>query len=157
MGLLQQLLINIGMKIKLYNPYQFKTKGEMIAGCKNPVFLKSNISETMSCSHPDLTRYIKEPPSHCGNCLPCIIRRSAIEYAYTTDNSNYRDKDFQNTSAADNLRSFKLGIKNYVNNKIDPALSIQISGPIYDNINNYCKVYSNGINELKSLLDKYNG
>jgi len=158
MGLLQQLLVNIGLKIKLYNPYQFKTKGEMIAECKAPVFLKANISETMSCSHPDLGQFEGYArPSHCGNCLPCIIRRAATEYAYQTDNSNYRDKDFLRAGASENLRSFKLGISDYVNSKIDAALSIQISGPVIDNYDNYCGVYRRGMNELKSLLDKYSG
>jgi hypothetical protein len=158
MGLLQQLLINLGLKIRLYNPYLFKTKGEMIVECKDPEFLKTNISETMSCSHPDLGRYERDArPSHCGNCLPCIIRRAAIEHAYKNDTSTYRDKDFLRTSASHNLRSFKLGIKDYENIKIDAALSIQISGPIKNNIDNYCGVYKRGINELKLLLDKYNG
>ena len=158
MDLLQKLLINIGLKIKLYNPYQFKTKGEMIANCKDPGFLKANISQTMSCSHPDLGRYEGDArPSHCGNCLPCIIRRAAIEFAYKTDNSNYRDKNFQKKEASDNLRSFKLGITDFINSKIDTALSIQISGPIVDNIDNYCGVYKRGMNEMKSILDKYDG
>ncbi|MBF0577597.1 Qat anti-phage system QueC-like protein QatC [Dysgonomonas sp. GY617] len=157
MTLLQQLLVNLEIKVKLYNPYQFKTKGEMIEKCNDLTFLEVNISETMSCSHPDLARYTKEPPSHCGNCLPCVIRRAAIEYAYKNDTSNYRDKDFKNTGASENLRSFKLGIRDYVNSKIDTALSVQISGPIVDQIDNYCGVYRRGINELKTLLDKYNG
>jgi len=158
MGLLQQLLINLGLKIKLYNPYQFKTKGEMIIECKDSAFLKANISQTMSCSHPDLGRYSgNASPSHCGNCLPCIIRRAAIEHAYQNDSSNYRDKDFQIKGAKDNLRSFKLGIRDYLNSKIDTALTIQISGAIVNNIDNYCGVYERGMNELKSLLDKYNG
>lgn len=157
MALLQKLLVNLGIKIKLYNPYQFKTKGEMIYECSDAAFLKANISETMSCSHPDLARYTKEPPSHCGNCLPCVIRRAAIEYAYQNDTSNYRDKDFKNISASENLRSFKLGIKDYVGGKIDSALTIQISGPLVDQIDNYCDVYRKGIDELKTLLDKYDG
>jgi len=158
MGLLQQLIINIGLSVKLYNPYQFITKGEMIVKCHDPGFLKANISQTMSCSHPDLGRYEGDArPSHCGNCLPCIIRRAAIEFAYQSDNSNYRDKNFQKTGASDNLRSFKLGISDYTNSKIDTALSIQISGPIVNKIDEYCGVYNRGMNEMKSLLDKYNG
>jgi len=158
MGLLQRLLINLGIKIKLYNPYQFRTKGEMIKQCKDSVFLQENITQTMSCSHPDLGRYSGDAtPSHCGNCLPCAIRRSAIEFAYEDDNSSYRDKDFRKKEAKDNLRSFKLGMRDYVNSKVDTALTIQISGPIISNLDDYCGVYKRGMNELKSLLDKYNG
>lgn len=158
MGLLQKLLINIGLKIKLYNPYQFNTKGEMISNCKDPEFLRTNISQTMSCSHPDSGRYEGDArPSHCGNCLPCIIRRAAIEFACDDDNSKYRDENFRKKEASDNLRSFKLGINDYVSSKIDTALSIQISGPLIDNIDKYCGVYKKGMYEMKSLLDKYNG
>lgn len=158
MTLFQQLLINLNINVELYNPFQFKTKGEMIIECKDPKFLKTNISETMSCSHPDLGRYSGDArPSHCGNCLPCVIRRASIEYAYKNDFSSYRDKDFNNTSASENLRSFKLGIRDYMDTKIDTALSIQISGPIIGQIDEYCNVYRKGMNELKKLLDKYNG
>lgn len=158
MSMLQQLLINLGIRVKLYNPYQFKTKGEMIRQCKDPLFLKNNISKTMSCSHPDLGRYAGySEPYHCGNCLPCIIRRAAIEFAYNEDSSLYRDKDFRSISASENLRSFKLGIKDFERQKIDLALSVQISGQISDSIDEYCDVYKRGMNELKSLLDKYNG
>lgn len=157
MGLLQQLLNSIGIKVKLYNPYQFKTKGQMIVECKDSAFIKSNISETMSCSHPDLGRYAGDSrPSHCGNCLPCLIRRASIEHAYKVDSSFYRDKDFNEKSASENLKSFKLGINDYINRQIDSKLKIQISGPITNNLDNYCAVYERGINELKTLLDRYN-
>ena len=112
----------------------------------------------MSCSHPDLGRYAGySEPYHCGNCLPCIIRRAAIEFAYNEDSSLYRDKDFRSISASENLRSFKLGIKDFERQKINLALSVQISGQISDNLDEYCDVYKRGMNELKLLLDKYNG
>ncbi|MDR2384166.1 MAG: 7-cyano-7-deazaguanine synthase [Tannerella sp.] len=158
MGLLQQLLNNLSITVKLYNPYQFKTKGQIIADCKDLNFLKTNISETMSCSHPDVGRYARETkPSHCGNCLPCVIRRAAIEYAFHTDTSNYKDNDFRGIGASENLRSYKVGLLDYAQNSIDASLAIQISGQVVDNIENYCTVYQNGITELKTLLDKYNG
>ncbi|MCE5331748.1 MAG: 7-cyano-7-deazaguanine synthase [Bacteroidales bacterium] len=157
MGLFQQLLNSIGIKVKLYNPYQFKTKGQMIVECKDADFIRLNVSETMSCSHPDLGRYSGDAePSHCGNCLPCLIRRASIEHAYGVDKSFYRDKDFIDESASENLRSFKLGINDYINRKIDSKLKIQISGPLTDNLDSYCDVYERGINELKTLLDRYN-
>lgn len=158
MSLLQQLLSSLNLKVKLNNPFQFKTKGEMIENCIDPVFLKENIIETMSCSKPDIGRFKGESESkHCGNCLPCLIRRAAIEFAHNLDKTEYRDKGFKEGEAKNNLRSFKLGIKDYVVNKTEPALSIQTSGPITENIDEYCGIYTRGMNELKTLLDKYNG
>jgi len=158
MGLFQQLLINLDLRVKLSNPYQFKTKGEMILECKDPLFLQENITQTMSCSHSDFGRFLGEPmPLHCGNCLPCLIRRAAIETAYNIDKTDYRDKDFKENGAQINLRSIKLGVRDYLNNNIDAALTIQTSGPIRENIKNYCRTYIKGINELITLLNKYNG
>lgn len=158
MGLLQQLLNNLNIKVFLHNPYQFRTKGQMIEECMDLDFLRINISETMSCSHPDVGRYIHDKnPTHCGNCLPCVIRRAAIEHALQVDSSNYKDKDFNQPRASENLHSFKVGLLDYVNNPIHAELAIQISGKVVDNIDNYCTVYENGIHELKTLLDKYNG
>lgn len=60
MGLLQELLKSLDLKITIVNPYQFKTKGEMMLECKDLEFLKSNYPLTMSCSHPDLGRWKKK-------------------------------------------------------------------------------------------------
>lgn len=156
MELLQLLLNNMDIKVELINPYQFFTKGEMILNCKVPEFLKQNIVNTMSCSHPDLGRYQKEnSPSHCGNCLPCVIRRASIETAYGTDNSNYRDKAFQIGKATSELNSYKIGVLNFKNSK--DIFKIQEAGPISINLDEFRNLYQRGMYELASLLDKYNG
>ncbi|MBT6835832.1 MAG: ATPase [Bacteroidetes bacterium] len=155
---LQLLLSNLGIQVKLENPYQFYSKGEMIENCKNLSFLRNNINNTMSCSHPDLGRYQSESsPSHCGNCLPCIIRRAAIEKVFGTDNSNYRDKYFNIGKSVSELNSYKLGILNYKQNKDNVSFKIQEAGPLDSNLNEFEQLYKRGMDELTSLLDKYNG
>jgi len=157
MRLLQVLLNNLNIKVELVNPYQFKTKGEMIEDCKRPKFLKENIASTMSCSHPDQGRYNKEKlPSHCGSCLPCVIRRASIEKAYGYDNSSYRVQNFDSgITPPIYLRSYKTGILDYRNNKHSVSFKIQESGPLVSNLIEYEKLYIRGIEELSSLLDKY--
>lgn len=155
---LQLLLCGLDIKVKLENPYQFLTKGEMIANCKNSLFLKRNINNTMSCSHPDLGRFQKESSSsHCGNCLPCIIRRAAIEKAYEKDDSNYRDKNFNIGKSIIELRSFKIGILDYKKNRSNISFKIHEAGPLNSNYNEYEQLYVRGMDELASLLDNYNG
>lgn len=159
MGLLQSLLDNLSLLVELVNPYQFKTKGEMIEQCKSPDFLKENIAKTMSCSHPDQGRYNKEnSPSHCGSCLPCVIRRAAIEKAYGVDNSSYRIPNFDSgITAPIELRSYKIGILDYKKDRTNSSFRIQESGPIVSNLNEFEKLYNRGMDELVLLLDKYNG
>ncbi|PKU51479.1 Qat anti-phage system QueC-like protein QatC [Lysinibacillus fusiformis] len=153
MELLQNLLSNLNIDIYLENPYQFQTKGEMILNCQNIDFLKENLANTMSCSHPDLGRlYGESTTSHCGTCLPCIIRRASIKKANISDTSTYRDLYFESGQTAKmNLMSYNIGLHKY--NKKYSFMNIQNSGPISKNISNFVKVYDRGMDELKELLE----
>jgi hypothetical protein len=156
MGLLQKLIDNLGIQVELTNPYQFKTKGEMLLNCKNTDFLKRNLIKTMSCSHPDSGRMQGErKPRHCGNCLPCIIRRAAIKRAGFNDKSNYRDITLKKTKTA----NINLNVYNMAVNKFNPKyafLKIQNAGQINDNIMEYADLYCRGMNEIKELIEEIN-
>ena len=154
MYLFQQLLNTIDLQVTLVNPYQFKTKGEMLVECQNQEFLQENLTNTMSCSHPDNGRMLKEKEArHCGYCLPCVIRQAAIKKARMIDNSSYRDNHFNGSKTARiNLNSYSLGLKKY--NPKYAFMTIQSSGPIKDNINEYANLYVRGMEELKSYLEE---
>lgn len=152
---LQFLLNNLGIAVKLQNPYQFLTKGEMIKNCKSPQFLKNNISNTMSCSSPDQGRFKKESkPSHCGTCLPCVIRRASIKKAYSVDESHYRDKDFETPQAIKELNSYKIGLLKYRNE--DSKFKTQEAGPIDSNFEKFENLYKRGMDELATIIEEYN-
>lgn len=156
MNLLQQLLINLHLKIVLKNPYQFLTKGEMMIACANNKFIKENYKYTMSCSHPDQGRYNKETkPLHCGTCLPCSIRRASLMKAFNTDESDYRDVNFKEKKAKSELRSFKIGAMDY-KNKANHQFTIQIAGRIDHNLTDYEDLYKRGMDELSNFLDTIN-
>lgn len=151
--LLKKLINNLNIDIEIENPYQFKTKGEMILECRNLEFLKENIDDTMSCSHPDQGRMNGDTfTSHCGYCLPCVIRRASIFKAKMKDTSIYRDKDFTRPIAKTNLLSYQIGVQKF-NEKLS-FLKIQNSGPITSNIEDFIGVYNRGMNELADLLGK---
>lgn len=154
MGMLRQLLSNMGLPISVANPYQFKTKGEMVRDCLAPRFLKDNVKWTMSCSHPDLGRYSGDSePSHCGCCLPCTIRRAAIMFAGLEDESTYRDVDYHDPEHAINLMSYRLGLRYYNEHRIHPLMAIQQSGPIKERHQEYADLYTRGMEELKNFID----
>ena len=127
----------------------------MINECKNKMFLIDNIDRTMSCSHPDSGRMKRERiPRHCGFCLPCVIRRAALNRAKITDNSNYRDLNFiSGTTAKLNLNSYLLGIEKY--SQKFAFFNIQRSGPIVKDIELYVELYKRGMLELEKVLDPY--
>ncbi len=155
MELFQDLLNKLGIEVTLINPYQFKTKGEMVTECKNKDFLARNIINTMSCSHPDVGRMRGESETqHCGTCLPCIIRRAAIKAAGIEDRTTYFDADFlSGKTARKNLNSYLIGLE-----KFDPErayLDIQMSGPLNSNIEQYESIFKRGVAELKEVLKDY--
>ncbi|MDD3338139.1 MAG: 7-cyano-7-deazaguanine synthase [Lachnospiraceae bacterium] len=154
MKLFQQLLDIIGLPVTLINPYQFKTKGEMLAECKNNEFVQSNLENTMSCSHPDNGRMLKEKEArHCGYCLPCVIRQAAIKRAGMVDNSSYRDNHFKDGKTSKIcLNSYRLGLRKY--NPKYAFMTIQLSGSIENDIENYTNLYIRGMEELASYLEE---
>ena len=151
-SLFQKLINIIGIEVTLVNPYQFCTKGEMIQNCKNLAFLEENITNTMSCSHPDSGRMEGErKPKHCGYCLPCVIRQAAVKKAGIVDGSPYRDSGFmRGNTARTYLNSYRLALEHF--DSKHAFLHIQGNGPIIDNIEEYACLYTRGMDELRTYL-----
>jgi len=80
---LENLLVDAGFHVKFVNPYQFKTKGEMLAECKDQVAIEKAVPLSVSCSHWH-RKHIQ-----CGHCIPCLIRRSSIHYAGLKKDADY--------------------------------------------------------------------
>jgi 7-cyano-7-deazaguanine synthase in queuosine biosynthesis len=62
----------------LINPYRLRTKGEMLADCRNPGLLARLAPASISCAHPETPRWRRQPQGNCGYCLPCLVRRAAL-------------------------------------------------------------------------------
>lgn len=155
----------LGIGNRIENPYRFKTKGEMILECLGREFLNQYISETISCSHPENSRFQgREPGLNCGYCVPCIIRQSA-ENAAGNISTSYAIGDvrqtppLQNVKKGSDYRAFKMGLKRLstINGRHSLALQIIKSGPIpYQNpseLDDYISVYERGMNEVKQFLN----
>lgn len=150
MDLLQQLITKLGLDITLINPFQFLTKGEMMATCLDQDFLNGHYHNTLSCSHPDQGRWSGEEAGHCGECLPCTIRRAAINAVHLEDKSCYRH-NYDTPTGKEVLQSYKLGLSN----PKDSMAAIQMSGPIKNNQQDYAALYERGIKELKDFIDLF--
>ena len=148
MGLLQTLLIDLGLDITLINPFQMLTKGEMMKQCKDKDYLNSHYQYTLSCSHPDQGRWTGEDAGHCGECLPCTIRRAAIMAAGLSDESTYRH-NYDTEKGIEALRSYKLGLAT----PKDSYAAIQMSGPVTERKDEYVRLYEEGIKELKIFIE----
>ena len=148
MGMLQNLLTRLDIDISLVNPFQMQTKGEMMKTCKDLDFLNTHYQDTLSCSHPDQGRWKREAVGHCGECLPCTIRKAAIKAAGLDDATTYRHH-YETESGIEALCSYKLGLST----PKDSYAAIQMSGPIKENIDDYVGLYERGIKELEDLIN----
>lgn len=155
----------LGIRNRIENPYRFKTKGQMILECQDREFLNHQISETISCSHPENSRWVGNGrPLNCGYCVPCIIRQSA-ENAAENISTSYAIGDIrkspplQNIKKGSDYRAFKIGLQKLSNINSRHSLALQIirSGPIpYESLSeleDYISVYERGMKEVSNFLN----
>lgn len=161
--LFNKILAVLNIKTTLLNPYQFFTKGEMLQNCSNLELLHSNFKTTVSCAHPDRSRWLgASPGKSCGYCTPCIIRRSALKKAELTE-TDYTTNILKNppdptTKSGRDLRAFKLSIQR--TKKMDSfskLLQILSSGPLPFNnkieLDSYVGIYERGLIEVSDFLN----
>jgi 7-cyano-7-deazaguanine synthase in queuosine biosynthesis len=157
------ILAGIGIINPISNPYQFYTKGEMMTSCKNQQVLKSCYEKTLSCSHPDNSRFTKgqRPGIHCGYCVPCMIRR-ASEHKSNNNKTQYANQVKLNPISAlkksgRDLRAFNLAIERLSTlKKHNIVLELLNSGPLpftdKKELDDYVSVYERGMKEVADFL-----
>lgn len=158
------LLIELGIDGRVKNPYWDKTKGEMVASCRNSQLLKTLTADSLSCSSPAKGRWKGHGIEHCGYCLPCLIRRAAIDSAWGTGNDAtvYSIEDLlanpldTQESTGKQIRSFQVAIERLRRNPNLVKLLIHKPGSLADEagkLNELADVYRRGLTEVAQLID----
>lgn len=81
---LQCILDAAGLNVKIKNPYEFMTKGEMMVHCADQDRLRLEAPRSTSCGRFQRWNY-----KHCGRCIPCQIRRAAFQRWGELDTTDY--------------------------------------------------------------------
>jgi hypothetical protein len=162
LDLLRKLIVGLGMSIEIELPYRFMTKGEMLQACQNRALIETALSSTMSCSHPSANRFTsaKNPNIHCGYCVPCLVRRAAIQAVGLDDPTPYAFTDLAvplSINRAADLKAFRIAIDRY---KSRPPIlkDILVSGTLPgtdDELRSYLGVYQRGLTEVAIFLKRY--
>lgn len=78
----------LSINTEIENPYEFKTKGEMVSECIDKISLLSLIKDSNSCGKRGHRAHwqIKDA-DHCGVCMPCVYRQAALKNV--VDKSTY--------------------------------------------------------------------
>ena len=95
---LEGLLTDAGFGVNFINPYQFKTKGEMLVECKDQTAIAKAVPLSVSCSHWHRENI------QCGYCVPCLVRRSSVYHANITNDADYERLDLKNILKENGIR-----------------------------------------------------
>jgi 7-cyano-7-deazaguanine synthase in queuosine biosynthesis len=155
-SMMQELFNNMQSGVVIQNPYQFKTKGEMLMECSNNALVAQ--TESMSCSHPS-GRWEGQGNGHCGYCVPCIIRQAAFKAAGLTDRFPYRRNIFAPTGVVikkaegADILAFKYQIEKIRQKPAFLTAAIRSTGPLRDDVTPYVEVYKRALDEVENLLE----
>jgi len=159
-----EMLASVGILTRLLNPYRHMTKGEMASSCKDTALLENSHTLTMSRSSASKARWKGLPPSHCGHCVPCIIRRAALAKMSVDDATVYvtdlHGSTLNSTKAeGGDIRSFQYAIHRLGNDLDRARVLVNQSGPLTDypaEIEDFAQVYRRGLQEVGELLKGVN-
>jgi len=150
----------IGVSHEIVLPYRFKTKGEMLLEADSDL-LRKIMPLSMSCSHPEQSRWEGESPGqHCGYCLPCMIRRAAVVHAglsdfdapYTHDAANGTDS-LTGAKGRDG-RAVRMALERLRRQGTTrDVFAVLDTGPLpTEDVRSYASVYRRGMQELAAFL-----
>ena len=85
---LQAIFDAVQLRVRIINPFQNKTKGEMLRESRHP--LTDRLAKhSYSCGKG------KRINMHCGRCVPCLIRRASFQFAGVRDGTDYAASDLR--------------------------------------------------------------
>ena len=153
-GLIQQLLDAAGLHVGVKNPYQLKTKGEMLRDCADKKLLGAHATATTSCG-----RYLQYGYKHCGRCVPCLVRRAAFCAAAMNDTTEYKFKDLgrddEDYAGFDDVRSVAMALAEVKNDGLERWLGTALSTTLLGDVAPLQAMVGRGLDELGSLLKFY--
>ncbi|WP_448886766.1 Qat anti-phage system QueC-like protein QatC [Enterobacter hormaechei] len=153
--MIQTIFDNVGFKMKFTNPYQFKTKGQMVSECKDKNILADIVDSTVSCSH------WKRKHQQCGYCVPCMIRRASLLRGGVKESITYHQASYANLlnfvknkqDGRDDIFSVIMAIENA--KKSNLKAWVLKSGKLKEqDIGKYENVFIEGLQEVEAFLKK---
>jgi 7-cyano-7-deazaguanine synthase in queuosine biosynthesis len=150
-SLLQQLLDAADLRVRIVNPYRFKTKGEMLKECLAQPLLAAHAWQTTSCG-----RFKRFGYRHCGRCVPCLVRRAALHAWRGQDATGYVYDNLalgvEERAGFDDVRSALMGITDCREMGTSRWLGATLSSPLVADESSLIGVVERGLAEIDSLL-----
>jgi hypothetical protein len=143
-----------GLRVRVENPYQLKTKGEMLRECSNKVLLRTHASATTSCG-----RFKQFGYTHCGRCVPCLVRRAAFRASGMTDKTKYvyvdLGRDDEEHAGFDDVRAVAMALAEAKSDGLETWIGTALSTTLLGDIGPMQAMIGRGLNELRSFFKFY--
>jgi hypothetical protein len=148
----------IGLGNNITNPYESKTKGEVLAGSADLETLKSLAPYSVSCAHATRRgKWVRRHARNCGYCVPCLVRRASLHHIGLDDGLEYGydicagELDLRVDVATD-LRAV-LDCLREVRSTEQVKERVFLTGPLPgDMFDMHVGVIERGLEELRSLM-----
>ena len=152
MKALQEIWNDVGITIDFVLPYKYKTKGEVLEGCKDQDLMKKLIFGSTSCG-----KYQRHGLRHCGVCVPCLVRRASFlkNNMYDETEGGYCKEKLQFVDSKD-LAAASLAVIQLEKNGIESLVKGVLSFAKGDERDLYLGVIERGLLEIGALLKEYN-
>jgi hypothetical protein len=152
LGMFQQLLDAAQLRVRVMNPYQFMTKGEMLQQAADQAFLTDHASQTTSCG-----RFARSGFKHCGRCVPCLVRRASFHAWGEHDETVYKYQDLSRDTADyarfDDVRSVAMAVAEARAGNLDRLIGMSLSTAALGDVQPYKQTIERGLQELGTFLD----
>lgn len=162
LNLFSEILNSIGILNPVVNFFAYTSKREIVSSVKDREAFHSCYMDTISCSHPCVSRYNKyasqEYPINCGYCYPCIIRKSSLLDICSGSSTGIPFYDFliqnETSDRVSDLRAVISSIYRYKHSDEKEIKNmIRKTGRLSkDKVIKFLYVYKNTINDLESMI-----
>lgn len=150
----QRVLEAAGLRVVIENPYQLKTKGEMLIECQDQDLLMAEAASSTSCGRFQRFNY-----RHCGRCVPCQVRRAAFLAWNQPDTTAYvyepLGKNDAEHSGFDDVRSAAMAIAEVRRDGLDAWLGSALSAPMIGDVQPLRQIVERGLGEIAALHAAY--
>jgi 7-cyano-7-deazaguanine synthase in queuosine biosynthesis len=146
---LEGVISAVGLNVKLINPFEGISKGDMLKKCKAPN-IEALAAASYSCGKG------KRLNGQCGRCVPCLIRRAAFHAAGLTDKTPYKTQLAKSKRNDDVMAARIAAARASTASKAEMARWIAMAGPLPSAPARRKKIIagvSKGLDELNAFLN----
>lgn len=147
---IRDVLAAAGLRVKIVNPYEHRTKGEMLKACGDQALLKAHAAQSVSCGRYRVFNY-----KHCGRCVPCQVRRAAFLAWGEQDTTFYKfaplGKNDAEHSSFDDVRSVAMAVAEVRGEGLEAWLGSALAYPKMGDTAPLRDLVRRGLDELAAL------